>query len=82
MTYFILGKNEPKENLMFDSNILGEESLGSFYPDGMHQGRKGIAGSFSFSAPKITTKIVNGAKIIKFSTAFLCAALERFAHSA
>ena len=31
MTYYILGKNEPKENLMFDSNILGEESLGSWY---------------------------------------------------
>lgn len=33
MTYFILGKNESKENLMFSSNILGEESLGTFYPD-------------------------------------------------
>jgi len=32
MTYFILGEGESKENLMFDSNILGEESLGTFYP--------------------------------------------------
>ena len=33
MTYFILKKKESKENLMFSSNILGEESLGSFYPE-------------------------------------------------
>mgnify|MGYP001286051373 FL=1 len=33
MTYFILNKKESKENLMFSSNILGEESLGSFYPE-------------------------------------------------
>ncbi|MAR22174.1 MAG: hypothetical protein CMD25_09750 [Flavobacteriales bacterium] len=33
MTYFIIHKEESKENLMFSSNILGEESLGSFYPD-------------------------------------------------
>jgi len=33
MTYFIIHKKESKENLMFSSNILGEESLGSFYPD-------------------------------------------------
>jgi hypothetical protein len=33
MTYFILGKNESKENLMFDTNQLGEESLGIFYPE-------------------------------------------------
>ena len=26
-------KEEKKENLMFSSNILGEESLGSFYPE-------------------------------------------------
>jgi len=32
MTYFILGKKESKENLMFDTNQLGEESLGTFYP--------------------------------------------------
>ena len=33
MTYYILHKKESKENLMFRSNILGEESLGSFYPE-------------------------------------------------
>jgi|TARA_R100000353_G_C6346025_1_gene151840 hypothetical protein len=32
MVYYILGKNEDKSNLMFDSNILGEESFGTFYP--------------------------------------------------
>jgi len=31
LTYYILGKNESKENLMFSSNILGEESFGYFY---------------------------------------------------
>lgn len=29
------------------------QSMGSFYPDGVHIGRKGSVGSFSFSAPKI-----------------------------
>jgi perosamine synthetase len=46
--------------------ILLEDSaqaLGSFYPDGIHQGRKGIAGSFSFSAPKIITTGQGGAII-------------------
>ena len=33
MTYFIIHKNESKENLMFSTNILGEESLGKFYPE-------------------------------------------------
>ena len=33
MTYFLMHKFESKENLMFSSNILGEESLGSFYPE-------------------------------------------------
>ena len=33
MVYYILGKNEDKENLMFSTNILGEESFGSFYPE-------------------------------------------------
>jgi perosamine synthetase len=31
------------------------QSLGSFYPDGRHQGTVGLAGSFSFSSPKIIT---------------------------
>jgi len=46
--------------------ILLEDSaqaLGSFYPDGIHQGRKGIAGSFSFSAPKIISTGQGGALI-------------------
>jgi len=33
MTYFIIHKKESQENLMFSSNQLGEESLGSFYPE-------------------------------------------------
>ena len=46
--------------------ILLEDSaqaLGSFYPGGIHQGRKGIAGSFSFSAPKIISTGQGGAII-------------------
>ena len=31
------------------------QSLGSFYPDGRHQGSVGHVGSFSFSAPKVIT---------------------------
>lgn len=31
------------------------QSLGSFYPDGRHQGTVGAVGSFSFSAPKVIT---------------------------
>ncbi len=49
-----------------NSIILLEDSaqaLGSFYPDGIHQGRKGIAGSFSFSAPKIISTGQGGAII-------------------
>lgn len=48
------------------SLILLEDSaqaLGSFYPDGVHQGRKGIAGSLSFSAPKIISTGQGGAII-------------------
>ncbi len=46
--------------------ILLEDSaqaLGSFYNDGIHQGRKGLAGSFSFSAPKIISTGQGGAII-------------------
>lgn len=39
------------------------QALGSYYPDGIHQGRKGIAGSFSFSAPKIISTGQGGAII-------------------
>jgi perosamine synthetase len=37
------------------------QSLGSFYPDGKHQGTKGLMGSFSFSAPKIISTGQGGA---------------------
>ena len=50
-----------------DKNLIlledSAQALGSFYPDGMHQGRKGIAGSFSFSAPKIISTGQGGAII-------------------
>jgi len=50
-----------------DNNIIlledSAQALGSFYPDGIHQGRKGIAGSFSFSAPKIISTGQGGAII-------------------
>ncbi len=39
------------------------QSLGSRYPDGKHQGTIGLAGSFSFSAPKIITTGQGGAII-------------------
>ncbi|MFT7155468.1 MAG: perosamine synthetase [Parvicella sp.] len=39
------------------------QSLGSFYPDGKHQGTVGLAGSFSFSAPKIISTGQGGAVI-------------------
>lgn len=44
--------------------ILLEDSaqaLGSFYPNGIHQGLLGMAGSFSFSAPKIISTGQGGA---------------------
>ena len=39
------------------------QSLGSFYPDKCHMGTKGIAGSFSFSAPKIISTGQGGAVV-------------------
>jgi len=39
------------------------QSLGSFYPDGKHQGAVSLAGSFSFSAPKIISTGQGGAII-------------------
>ena len=39
------------------------QSLGSFYPDGTHIGRKGLIGSFSFSAPKVISTGQGGALI-------------------
>ncbi len=47
------------------------QALGSFYPDGRHMGTVGVAGSISFSMPKIITTgqggavISNNKKIIK-----------------
>jgi hypothetical protein len=32
MTYYILAKNDTPKDAMYDSNILGEVSFGSFYP--------------------------------------------------
>lgn len=39
------------------------QSLGSYYPDGTHVGLKGVAGSFSFSAPKIISTGQGGALV-------------------
>jgi len=39
------------------------QSLGSFYPNGQHQGTIGIGGSFSFSAPKVISTGQGGAVI-------------------
>lgn len=50
-----------------DNNLIlledSAQALGSFYKDGVHQGKKGIAGSFSFSAPKIISTGQGGAII-------------------
>jgi perosamine synthetase len=39
------------------------QSLGSRYPDGLHIGRAGLVGSFSFSAPKVISTGQGGALI-------------------
>jgi len=39
------------------------QSLGSWYPNGKHQGTFGLAGSFSFSAPKVISTGQGGALI-------------------
>lgn len=39
------------------------QSLGSYYPDGFHMGRKGQIGSFSFSTPKIISTGQGGALV-------------------
>lgn len=39
------------------------QSLGSFYPNGKHQGTVGLAGSFSFSAPKVISTGQGGAVV-------------------
>ena len=51
---------ETNNLLLFEDSA---QALGSFYKDGPHQGRKGIAGSLSFSAPKIISTGQGGAII-------------------
>ena len=55
------------EKLASDNNLVliedAAQSLGSYYPDGRHIGRAGLAGSFSFSAPKIISTGQGGAII-------------------
>lgn len=50
-----------KHNLIFIEDSA--QSLGSFYPNGRHQGSIGSVGSFSFSAPKIISTGQGGALI-------------------
>ena len=55
------------ENLCRKYNLFliedSAQALGSFYPDGRHMGTVGIAGSFSFSAPKVISTGQGGAII-------------------
>ena len=55
------------KQLCDDNNLIfledAAQSLGSFYPDGKHQGTVGLAGSFSFSAPKVISTGQGGAII-------------------
>ena len=32
MTYYLLLENDTEEDALYDTNILGEESFGTFYP--------------------------------------------------
>jgi len=69
MTYFILHKNESKENLMFSSNQLGEESLGSFYPE---QGWVALNNMINTSPESIQNYIILDEKGTKYTlTEFL-----------
>lgn len=58
---------EAFKQLCEDKNLIfledAAQSLGSFYPDGKHQGTVGLAGSFSFSAPKVISTGQGGAII-------------------
>lgn len=58
---------EAFKQLCEDNNLIfledAAQSLGSFYPDGKHQGTVGLAGSFSFSAPKVISTGQGGAII-------------------
>lgn len=56
---------EAFQKLCAEQNLLlledAAQSLGSWYPDGKHQGTVGLAGSFSFSAPKVISTGQGGA---------------------
>lgn len=56
---------EAYKNFCDERNLIfledSAQSLGSFYPNGKHQGTMGLAGSFSFSAPKIISTGQGGA---------------------
>lgn len=58
---------EEFKNFCTEKNIIlledSAQSLGSFYPNGRHQGTEGVAGSFSFSAPKIISTGQGGAVV-------------------
>lgn len=51
---------EEKELILLEDSA---QSLGSWYPNGKHQGTIGLAGSFSFSAPKVISTGQGGAII-------------------
>jgi len=56
---------EAFQKLCADNNLFlledAAQSLGSRYPDGKHQGTVGLAGSFSFSSPKVISTGQGGA---------------------
>jgi perosamine synthetase len=58
---------EAFQKLCKENNLIlledAAQALGSWYPDGKHQGTVGLAGSFSFSAPKVITTGQGGAVI-------------------
>jgi len=58
---------EAFQKLCKENNLIlledAAQALGSWYPDGKHQGTVGLAGSFSFSAPKVITTGQGGAII-------------------
>jgi len=58
---------EAFQKLCEEKNIIlledSAQSLGSWYPNGKHQGAVGLAGSFSFSAPKVISTGQGGAII-------------------
>lgn len=69
-----------ERNLIFLEDSA--QSLGSKYPDGIHQGAAGLAGSFSFSAPKVISTGQGGAIITNDDEmAFKCRRLKDFGRS-